>query len=73
LFPVSNLRHEDEENFVPDPIDGAVVLPRPHGDAMEFLFRLQLLHAMGTRILFQAENVPVHWLADVGIELAEIL
>jgi len=27
---------------------------------------------MRTRVLFQAENVPVHLLSDVGIELAEV-
>lgn len=66
------LHHEDEQNFVPSLIDGAVVFARPHVDAVELLFRCELLHTVRARVLFQVENVPVHLLADVRIEFAEI-
>src|ERR1017187_7666431 len=69
LFPVSYLYHQDEESFVPNLIDGSVVLPRSNGDAIELLHRL---HSMRTWILFQAEKVQVHLLADVSIELANV-
>jgi hypothetical protein len=54
-------------------LNSTVVLPRPHVDAVELLLRFDLLHPVRTRILFQTENVPVHLLADVRIELAEVL
>jgi hypothetical protein len=69
---VSYLHHEDEESFVPNLIEGAVVLPRPYVNAIELLLRRHLLHAMRTWILFQAEKVQVHLLADVSIELAQV-
>jgi hypothetical protein len=72
FFPVSHSYHEDEESFIPNLIDGAVVLPRPYIDPIELFLRLHLLHAMRTWILFEAENVPVHLPADVRIELAEV-
>ena len=53
-------------------IDHAVVLPRPDINAVEFLFRFHLLRPMRTRTLFEAENVPVDLLSDVGIELAKV-
>ena len=72
FFPVSHSYHEDEESFIPNLIDGAVVLPRPYIDPIELSLRLHLLHAMRTWILFEAENVPVHLPADLRIELAEV-
>ena len=36
------------------------------------LFRFHLLHAMRTRTLFQAEDVPVHLLSDVRIKPAKV-
>src|ERR1039458_3625326 len=72
LFPVSYLYHQDEESFVPNLIDGSVVLPRSNGDAIELLLRLHLLHSMRTWVLFQAEKVQVDLLADVSIELAKV-
>ena len=38
-------------------------------DAVESLVRLQLLHAMRTGILFQAEDVPGHLFSDTRIKL----
>src|ERR1022692_3944747 len=72
LFPVSYLYHQDEESFVPNLIDGSVVLPRSNGDAIELLHRLHLLPSLRTWILFQADKVQVHLLADVSIELANV-
>ena len=69
---VSYLHHQDQQNIVPNLIEGAVVLPRPNGDAIELLLRLQLLHSMRTWVLFQAEKVQVDLLADVSIELAKV-
>jgi hypothetical protein len=65
FLPVSHLHQEDKQNFVPNLIDGAVVLARPDLQAVELLFRCELLHTMRARVLFQAENVPAHLLADV--------
>ena len=65
-------------------IEADALLPIPHNfysdlakqargsDTVELLLRLHLLHPMRTRILFQAENVPVHLLSDVRIEFSEI-
>jgi len=72
FLPVPHLHHQDKEDFVPNLINDAVVLPRSHIDAVELLLRLQLLDSMRARIFFQTENVPVHVLADVRIELAEV-
>ena len=67
FLTVPHLHHKDEEGFIPDLVNGAVVLPRSHIDAVEFLLRLQFLHPMRTRIFFQAEKVPADLLADVRV------
>ena len=72
VFPVSHLHYQDEESLIPNLINDAVVLPRPNIDAIELLLRLHLHHAMGARILFEAENVPVHLPPHVRIELADL-
>jgi hypothetical protein len=72
FLPVSHSHHENQEDLIPNLINGAIVLPRPHVDAVELLLRLYLLRSMRTRILFQAENVPVHLLSDVRIEFPEV-
>ena len=65
MLPVSHLHHENQESLVPN-------LPRPDMDAAELLLRLHLLHSMRTWILFQTEKIPVHLLAEVRIELADV-
>ena len=72
VFPVSHLHYEDEQGFIPNLINDAVVLPRPNIDAIELLLGLHLHHSMRAWILFEAENVPVDLLSDVGIELAKV-
>jgi hypothetical protein len=72
VFPVSHFNYQHEEDFVPDLIDNAVVLPWSDLDAIELFLGLHLLEPVRARILFQAENIPVHLLADAGIELANV-
>ena len=72
VLAMSHLDHEHEENFVPDVIDNAVVLAGTDVDAKELFLGLHQFEAVGARILFEAENVPIHLLADVGIELADV-
>jgi len=68
FLPVSHPHYQDEQRFIPNLIDGAVILPRPNADAIELFLRLHLLYSMRAWILFEAENVPVHFLADRRIE-----
>ena len=72
LFPVSHLHYQDKQSFIPNLINDAVVLPRPNVEAIELLLRLHLHHAVRTWILFEAENVPVHFPPHVRIELADL-
>ena len=41
-------------------------------DAVKLLFRLHFLHAVRTRTLFKAENVPADLLSDLRVQLAEV-
>jgi hypothetical protein len=41
-------------------------------DTIELLPRRRLFHPIRTWILFQAENIPVHLLSDLRIELTEV-
>jgi hypothetical protein len=52
-------------------IDNAVVLPRSEMHAIELFLGFHLLESRRAGILFQAQNIPVHLLADVSIELAD--
>jgi hypothetical protein len=72
FLPVSYLDPKYQQHFVPYLINHTVVLSRPHVHPIKLLLRLQLLHSMRTRILFQAKNVTDHFLSDVRIEFANI-
>jgi hypothetical protein len=72
LFSVAHLHYEDQENFIPNLVNGAIVLTRTHIDAVKLLLGLHLLDPRGAGVVFEAENVPVHLLSDVRIEPADI-
>jgi hypothetical protein len=72
VFAMSHLDDQDEENLVADMIDNAVVLSRPDVDAIELLLGFHLFESERARVLLQAENVAVHLLADVRVELADV-
>ena len=67
FLSVPHLHHEDKESFIPNVVGRPVVLPRSHVDGVEFLLRRHFLYAMRTRIVFEAENVPVHLISDTRI------
>jgi hypothetical protein len=69
---MTHFDHQDEQDFVPDVIDNAAFLPRPKMHAIELFLSFHLLESMRAGIFFQAEDVPVHLLADVSIELADL-
>ncbi len=72
FFAVSHSYYENEQSFVSNLINGAVVLSGAQMDAKELLARFQPLRPTRTRILFQEEKVPDHFLSDVRIEPAEV-
>jgi hypothetical protein len=72
FLSISYLHHKNDENFVPNLVNDAVVLPRPYVDAVELLLRLHLLHSVRTWIVLQAENVPGNLFPDMRIELTEV-
>ena len=69
FFPISDLHHEDEESFVSNLINGAVVLPRPHIDAIELLLGLHLFHSVRAWILLELFDVRKDLAADTRVEL----
>src|SRR5271157_5230801 len=72
FFPVPHLHYEDEESFVSNLINGAVVLPRSHIDAVEFLLRLHLLHSMRAWILLELFYVRKDLPADTRVKLLKL-
>lgn len=73
LFAMSDPDDGDEQDFVPDLIDCAVVLPWSQVDTIELFFGFHECASRRARLLFQAEQVAIHPLADVRIELADLL
>jgi hypothetical protein len=72
FFPVSDLYDENEKNVVPNLIYGAVILPWPDTDTVELLFSLQSFSSVRTRVLFQPQDIEVHFSSDVRSELADV-
>src|ERR1017187_9127709 len=72
VFPVSHLHYEDEQSFIPNLINDAVVLPRPNIDAIELLLRLHLYHAMRAWILFELFYVGEDLSTDTQVQFLKL-
>jgi hypothetical protein len=72
FLAVRHLDNQDEQNLVLNLVDRAVVLSRPDVHPVELLFDFESFHAMGTRVVLQAEEIPVDLLPDVWVESADV-
>ena len=68
VFPVSHFNYQHEEDFVPDLIDNAVVLPWTDVHAIELFLGLQLLESMRTGIFLELLYVGIDLSADTRVE-----